>query len=195
MIMENIYDEFKNITMTGRICYLFMCIEKYLITLYPNNDWTPIAKRMWQWTNKFWNKSWDIYSEAVPEFILEFDTYEETNIREYEGNLKEDDYKEIIACFKGITNGNENDEICQVLMFPIDFGNFCDGASFYGAEPYVLEILSDMRKILLKHSIPVPDTSKLTCFTFERGKRTRIDEPELGWGGLANTEYLSIILN
>ena len=36
-------ERFYNITMTGRLCYIFMCIERYLTTLYPERDWTPEA--------------------------------------------------------------------------------------------------------------------------------------------------------
>ena len=37
---------FKNITMTGRMCYIFMCMERYLLSLYPDRDWTLVAKKM-----------------------------------------------------------------------------------------------------------------------------------------------------
>ena len=37
---------FRNITMTGRLIYIFMCIERYLVSLYPERDWTPVATRM-----------------------------------------------------------------------------------------------------------------------------------------------------
>ena len=42
-------DELKNISLTGRLCYLFMCIEKFLVSCYPDRDWTPAAKKCWQW--------------------------------------------------------------------------------------------------------------------------------------------------
>ena len=72
-------EELNKLTLTARLCYVFMCIEKYLITIYPDKNWSPVAKRMWSWTNFYWNEGWDNYSVVVPEFILEFDSYEETN--------------------------------------------------------------------------------------------------------------------
>lgn len=89
---ESIIKDFYNITMNGRLCYIFMCIERYLTQLYPERDWTPISKRMWQWTTHWWDESSDIYSEAVPEYILEFEGYEKTNELVYDGNLKMEDY-------------------------------------------------------------------------------------------------------
>lgn len=51
---KNAKEEFYNITMTGKICYIFMCIERYLVDKYPDRDWTPVAKHMWQWTEHWW---------------------------------------------------------------------------------------------------------------------------------------------
>ena len=192
---ERIIKEFYNITMTGRLCYIFMCMEKYLVTLYPERDWTPVAKRMWQWTEHWWDEAWDIYSIAVPEFIMEFDTYEETKEREYEGNLEKDDYDEMTALFKGITDGKGNDELCKVLKFPIDFGNTCEGTCISGAEPNVTRLIEEIENILQKHHISLPDKSVLQHFVYEREKPVVWGEKELGWGDFENTEYLSIILN
>ena len=40
--------DFSNIYMTGRLCYLFMCIEKYLVTRWPDRNWVPVAEALWQ---------------------------------------------------------------------------------------------------------------------------------------------------
>ena len=48
---------FKNISITGRLCYLFMCIEKYLISMYPDKDWTVVAERLWLWTETYWDEA------------------------------------------------------------------------------------------------------------------------------------------
>ena len=192
---EQIVKEFYNITLTGRLCYIFMCIERYLTALYPERDWTPISKRMWQWTEHWWDRSWDIYSEAVPEFILQFDTYEETNERAYDGNLKKEDYDEITALFSGITDGSGDNEFDKVLMIPSDFGSTCEGTCVEGAEPYVAELIEDIENILKKHNIPFPDKTALKHFEYERGKPIGRGEKAPGWGDFENTEYLSVILN
>lgn len=184
--------QFENITLTGRLCYLFMCVERYLVTLYPQKDWKPIAKRMWQWTNQeYWETAWDVYSEIVPEFILEFDIYEETNTRAYDGNLKKEDYDEITVCFKGITNGNADDEICEVFMIPSDFGSLCEYSSFSYVDSGTLDFLKQMRIILEKHHIAFPDMSFMDNFRFDRNHSNEREK----WGKRVNTEYLSIILN
>lgn len=112
--MKNLYEELKELSMTGRLCYFFMCIEKYLITCYPKRDWTPVAKRCWQWTNDTWDIGCDIYSPVVPEFLLEFDNYEETNRRAFDGELSKSDYLALINLYNVwrdnifVTNGQDN---------------------------------------------------------------------------------------
>ena len=191
--MDDTHYEFENITLIGRLCYLFMCIEKYLVSLYPHQNWLPIAKRMWQWTKQeYWEIGLDIYDEVVPEYIFEFDTYEETNIRTYDGNLKKEDYDEITACFKDITSGNPKDEICQVLMMPSKFGNECECCnSFFDIEPYTLNILNHIRKILCSYNISLPDITLINTFSFNRNKSNERER----WGKPVDAKYLSIILN
>lgn len=189
-MITDLYD----ITMTGRFCYAFMCIEKYLITIYPEVDWTPIAKKMWQWTTHFWDDSWDVYSEIVPDFILEFPTYEETNKRAYDGELDKSDYEAIVACYKGITNGNSNDEINRVIHVPIEMGNECEGSDFSWAEPRVQEWIDELEKILISHDIEIPSKEYLTLFRYDRNPKTPPDENPHRWGDFVDTEYLSIIL-
>lgn len=74
-------EEFREISLTGRLCCLFMCIENYLIHGYPDRDWTPVAKRCWQWTNGWWNEGCDVYAQAVPEYLFQFDNYQESSER------------------------------------------------------------------------------------------------------------------
>lgn len=187
-------DKFHNITMTGRLCYIFMCIEKYLLELYPNRDWSPVSRRMWQWTTHYWDESWEIYSEAVPEFILEYSTYEETNSLSYDGKLNRNDYYELTSLFNGITDGKGQDEICRVLMIPCDFGNECDGTCFHAAEPYVAKLIEEIESILNKHNISLPDKSLLNKFAYTNIDSENQNVPEAGWGDFESTEFLSIIL-
>lgn len=156
--MEN---EFKNITLTGRLCYLFMCIEKYLVSCYPDRDWTCVAKKCWQWTNKYWDEGEDIYAHVVPKFLLEFDNYREINEKEFDGELLKEDYFKLVSLYKGITDGSGDAEIDKVLMFPIDFSNECECTNFRYADEPTLAILERAQNILKKHNIELPDIEEI----------------------------------
>ena len=175
----------RKLSLTGRLCYLFMCIEKYLITLYPQKDWSPVAKRCWQWTKGYWNEGWDRYSAVVPEYLFEFDTYEKTK-EDFDEQLTQKDYYELINLFKGITNGNTNDEINKVLIAPIDFSNECECCDFGAASVSSMYIFLDMKHIFDLHNIELPDIDRVSNMTMEQKN---------GWGEFVESEYLSIILN
>lgn len=177
--------EFESISLTGRLCYLFMCIERYLITLYPERDWTPVAKRCWQWTNRYWNDGCDIYAQVIPEFLLEFDNYEETNNRAFDGMLSREDYTELVQLFNGITDGNSENEINRVLYLPVDFANKCECTEFdYSNEP-TLKIIDEMLEILRSRGISPPSIENVADMTSEQKN---------GWGDFVDSRYLSVIL-
>ncbi len=178
--------QFRNISLAGRLCYLFMCIEKYLVSCYPDRDWTCVAKKCWQWTNQYWNDGCDIYSHVVPEFLLEFAGYRETNEREFDGGLLEEDYLTLINLYKGITDGCGEAEIDEVLMLPIDFNNACEGTGFACADRPTLIILEQIQTILDAHNIEWPCIDKISDLTIDS---------KSGWGDFMDSEYLSIILN
>jgi len=72
---------FENISMTGRLCYVFMCIERYLLTLYPDKDWTVVARKMWQWPKDTWSDGWWEYGDVVPGYILKYKNFEDVSFR------------------------------------------------------------------------------------------------------------------
>ena len=177
--------ELERLSLAGRLCYLFMCIEKYLTTCYPERDWALVAKKCWQWTNVYWNEGCDIYSAVVPEFLLEFDNYEKTNMLSFEGRLSEKDYLELTKLFAGLTTGNAEDEINQVLMLPIEFNNECECTDFEYADKPTLEILNRMLHFLSLHHISFPSVCSVQDMTVNQRN---------GWGNFIDSEYLSIII-
>ncbi len=112
---------------------------------------------------------------------MEFDTYEETNLRAFEGKLSIETYNEIKALYEGITDGKGEDELSDVLRIPIDFGNECEETSVNAAEPYVAELIESIENILIKNNIQLPDKSVLKHFEHDRGKKRGLDEKEPGW--------------
>lgn len=183
--MDKEVSKFKKISLTGRLCYLFMCIEKYLVSCYPDKDWTMVAKKCWQWTNGCWDEGCDRYSQVIPRYLFEFDNYYETNEREFDGELSESDYRTLINLYDGITDGSKEDEIDQMLTLPIDFNNICEGTGFSFADESTLKILLEAQSFLLRHNIECPSVDAIHCFTIDQKN---------GWGEFVDSEYLSIIL-
>lgn len=174
-----------NLSLTGRLCYLFMCIEKYLTICYPERNWEIVAKNIWQWTNVYWNEGCDRYSVVVPEYLFEFSDYEKTNTLVFDGMLSKGEYLELTNLFAGLTTGNSEDEINQVLILPIEFNNECECTNFEDANAPTLMILYKMHDFLSMHNIRFPSISNVQNMTVDQRN---------GWGNFIDSEYLSIII-
>lgn len=147
--------------MCGRVCYLIMCIEKYLVTLWPERDWTVVTERLWPWVSlEDWSVARELSDMVVPAFILEKPDYEQTNA-EYDGKLQKDLYDKLLDLFAGITSGDPDDEINIVIGSLGDFGNCCENTSFSRADRPVTELLEQIIEILEQHSIVPPDIEVL----------------------------------
>ena len=153
---------FSNINMHGRVCYLIMCIEKYLVNLWPEKDWSVVSEHLWSWVSlEDWSVARELSDMVVPAFILEKPDYEQTNA-EYDGKLPKDLYDKLLDLFAGITSGDPDDEINTVIGSLGEFGNCCEGTSFSGADQAVTELLDQIIGILEQHSIALPDIEFLS---------------------------------
>ena len=162
-----------------------MCIEKYLTLCYSEREWALVAKKCWQWTNVYWNEGCDIYSVVVPEYLFAFDDYEKTNTLVFDGKLSRKDYLELTDLFAGLTTGNSEDEIDQVLMLPIEFNNECECTDFDNANIPTLNILYKMLHFLSLHNISFPSVDSVQNMTSDQKN---------GWGNFVDSEYLSMII-
>lgn len=175
----------ENLSLTGRLCYLFMCMEKYFLACYPERNWEIVAKKMWQWTSVYWNEGCDRYSVVVPEYLFEFSDYEKTNTLVFDGMLSKKEYLELINLFTGLTMGNSEDVINKVLILPIEFNNECECTDFEDANIPTLIICNKMHHFLSVHNIPFPSISDVQNMTVDQRN---------GWGDFTDSEYLSIII-
>lgn len=152
---------FSNINMHGRVCYLIMCIEKYLVNLWPEKDWSVVLERLWPWViSNDWSAARQLSDMVVPEFILEQPDYEKTNAV-YDGKLSKELYDKLLELFDGITSGDPDDEINIVIGSLGEFGNSCENTSFSGADQPVTELLERIIEILEQHSIVPPEVEVL----------------------------------
>lgn len=69
-------DNFKDISLLGRISYGIMCAEKYATCKAPTKNWSPLFERLWTVTDS--DTYWDIWADQVVELLPEclFDSNE-----------------------------------------------------------------------------------------------------------------------
>ena len=197
---------FENITIIGRLCYIFMCMERYLLALYPDRDWTLVAKKMWQCpeAEKWWDSEWGAYYGIKPESIIKF-KYDDDGSWHW---ITREEYEQAAALYAGLTDGKPEDEICHVLRIPFDMFNACDGHDYdnEAAEEITISAINEIESILKEHDISLPDLSLVAEYSPENVDYTikwwyKDYGPDFfphndRWGmPTRGTEKLSMILN
>ncbi|MBP5706892.1 MAG: hypothetical protein J6W76_06370 [Spirochaetales bacterium] len=197
--MEEKDTRFGNISMTGRLCYIFMCIERYLLAIYPDKDWTVVARKMWQWPKQCWSDGWYEYGDVAPGYILKYKSFEEVTFSS--PDLTREEFETLRALYKSIPNAR--DELDAVLNTPFEMGNICDAEDYrtkIGEEQTMIAI-GRIEEILKAHGIELPDASSVSEYIKHdprdqaRQDRLRITDRSGEWGMGIDADHLSVILN
>ena len=182
IIMSN---KLEKVSMNGRMAYVIMCVEKYLVTMYPDRSWSFIADHMWRATSTNWGDWPDEYCVLIPDVLLTYEKYDETELSLY---LTEEEYSELKALYSGITEGIEDDpsdELNYMLNKPYEMAMVYEGSGIGDGEES-FAIIDEAEGILKSHNIELPDYNKILF--------SSSDELN-GWGNDFDGRYLSIILN
>ena len=172
-----------DVSMNGRMAYTIMCVEAYLVSKYPDRDWTIVSREMWKATNEYWDIFYDAFCELLPEIFLTYDSYNEDLAK----SISEEEFKIIKQLYAGITTGSEdesNDEFAQMIRKPFDFCMAYEGTGIGdGSEGYA--IIKEAEKILTENGISLPDYHKVLFSSFSELN---------GWGNDFDGTSLSVIL-
>lgn len=184
MIESKRMNKLADVSMNGRMAYTIMCVEAYLVSKYPDRDWTIVSREMWKATNEYWDIFYDAFCELLPEIFLTYDSYNEDLAK----SISEEEFKIIKQLYAGITTGSEdesNDEFAQMIRKPFDFCMAYEGTGIGdGSEGYA--IIKEAEKILTENGIPLPDYHKVLFSSFSEKN---------GWGNDFDGRPLSVILN
>lgn len=174
-----------DISMNGRMAYTIMCVEAYLVSKYPDRDWTFVAETMWKTTScEYWNQWTDKYVGFIPCVLFEYAEYDKDDLEEC---YTKEQFQTLKSLYSGITYGNKdesNDEFAQMIRKPFDFCMAYEGTGIGdGSEGYA--IIEEAEKILTENRISLPDYHKVEFSSFSEKN---------GWGNCFDGTSLSIIL-
>ena len=175
----SIRKSFDSINITGRLCYTFLCVEKYLMTLYPEADWKGAAY-MWRITEKN-GFGWSEWNETVlrncVSTLVEYMDRPEKSFTSKEKKARTNDIMNLVLCIRklGDTVAKHSD-------------------SFYAAEDLSINTIRVVKRHLEKYDVEAPDPGMVASFGFDRRTITDKGENEEGWGYDVNTERFSEIL-
>lgn len=170
-------ENFINISMRGRIAYAIMCFDSLIKEKYPNYNWATLLNKLWNVTNAEFLDEWaSMIIEYIPEYMLEFSTYEES---EFEFITKEE--YEILKQIYNDVDGMVNDFLKMIRDMEeiYAFSNIPN----HGIES--IDIFLKIIKSLEEQEISKPDISKIENITFDERN---------GWDNRFDGKKLSIIL-
>lgn len=170
--------DFNNISMNGRLAYQLMCVERYLLTKYPKNDFTKLMQLLWQVTNgMYWDSFSDYVMDLEPSNLFEFDSYEEQEWL----RLSKEEYDELIPCMNGLDN------IVDDLFETLKEQTFVYAYTVVPKNTKEsIDIIFDTIDFLKQEEIDLPDIKLVEFSTIDQRN---------GWGDHFDGTKLSIILN
>lgn len=169
---------FTNISMTGRIAYGIMCFESLIKDKYPDYNWDPLLLKLWDVTSaEYWDEWASMFIEYIPEYMLEFPTYEESDFE----FIKKEEYNALKPVYDSV-----DESVNEVLKLIRDIEEVYAFSSIpkNGAES--INILVQITEILKENNVSLPELTNVEGMTFDKRN---------GWGDLFDGTKLSIILN
>ncbi|WP_315121153.1 hypothetical protein [uncultured Clostridium sp.] len=171
-------DDFKKISLNGRVAYGIRCFENTLLFLnYDVNEWRMVLEYLWEFTSIQYLDDWNgIIAEIIPENLLEFKTYEEHDF-EY---LDEEKFKYLYNLYKNI-----DEKIDFVMRAIYNIGISHAYSIIVEYEQRSLDELDILINYMTKNNIPLPDVKPIERFSVEENK---------GWGNKFDGRSISSIL-
>ena len=153
-------------TERGALCYIFMCIERYLKALYYDCELIPIARIMWQYENQWWDEENDDRSlfKLIPSYMMQFDSYDKACFDNNSWKLSFQEYTAVNSIYSKSTAKNAAEELERIFHIPLLFlGIETESSEDEMNSKYIKEI----EEILFKNNIPLPKKEKLKPFKYE----------------------------
>jgi len=176
---------FDSVSMNGRMAYVIMCVESFLVTQYPEKNWRFVGQKLWKATSTNWGDWPNEFSAIIPDVLLQYDKYDSEELGE---SITEDEFLSLKLLYSDISEGNEDDpsdEVNYMLNKPYELAMAYEG-TVIGNGQESIDIITKTETVLKKHGIPLPDYTKVLFSS--RNERN-------GWGDDFDGSYLSITLN
>ena len=176
-------DLMRTISMNGRMAYIILCIERYLLVKYPHKDWSKLSKIMWQATSEPWDEWMDTFIEIIPQYLFEFDSYEEADFEE----LSENDYDYFVELFDGVSNGlgdDSSDKVNFLLYSLKELEEVYCYTSIPGTGEESIDIVFKVCSVLVEDNVELPQISKIKFSSFSERD---------GWGDRFEGKNISLI--
>ena len=177
-------EKIQKVSMNGRMAYIVLCVEKYLITKYPEKDWSILSEKMWPVTSEAWDEWIESFIEIIPQYLFEFESYEDSDFEE----LTKEEYLSFVELYRGVSEGkyeDSSDKLGVLLSLLKDLEEVYCYTSIPGVGEESIDIVACACEMLESEGIGLPDIEKVDFSLFSEKN---------GWGNTFNGRKLSLIL-
>lgn len=172
-------EQFKHISLRGRVAYGIICFENILIALnYDPNDWKIVLNYLWEFTSIPYLDDWnETIVELIPENLMEFKTYEE---EEFE-RLSKDEY---LYLYKLYQNIDSSIDIVLRDIYELGISHAYSVIEGYGESS--LNSLQKIIDFMIDNNFSLPDIESFLKYSIKENR---------GWGDKFDGIELSKFLN
>ena len=169
---------FNNISIRGRVAFGIMCFEEYVAVEYPDMDFAPVCELMWDIVSDrdYIDASAEKYMEIIPEYLYEFDAYEDAGFEFLS-------VEEFESMRKLIPSGDAALELIMHRIYDISMEH-----AYAAIEPPAkesIDLLFEVIEELESRGVRVPGIEKVAGFSFAESG---------GWGAFISHGGLSKVL-
>lgn len=171
-------NDFKNISLRGRVSYAICCFENTLLHLkYNVNDWKIVLEYLWEFTSIEYLDDWSgTIVEIIPTNLLEFKDYEKHEF-EY---INEETFNYLYNLYQNI---DEKIDDLMNAIYDIGVSHIYSIIEGYGQSS--LDALDIVLEFMNENNILLPDIKIFKKYSIEENR---------GWGNRFDGRSLSGIL-
>ena len=155
-------NDFKDISLRGRIAYGTMCAENYALKHHPERDWTFVFERLWSIAGDIF---WDTWSSDVidilPEYVSDNIAYDPDDY----DNLSEAEHERLCAVYRGMPGS-----WATIMREIVDMEQVYAYTSIPGCGQESLESLRHIVSILSGEGVELPDPQTVSFSSFSERK-------------------------
>lgn len=170
--------DFYDVSIRGMVAYCVMCLENYVLEIYPDLDLAPVLRIAWAIVGDkgYIDLNANRYMEVIPEYLFEFDDYEAAQF-DYLTEEEFDMFRQLL---------NPDDPALNLVMLRIY--DIVMAYAYFGlptSPVEAAELVLDVIECLQGHGVPLPDFELVRGFSFSEYH---------GWGVHISPEGLSRVL-
>lgn len=173
---------FLPVSIRGRMAYALLCAEKYMLACFPERDWRPLLRKLWDATSREDIYNWLDYERILPsDFLYESQKFGYEEAYSY---LFVEEYDYFVALYEGMKTEERGKGLIRLFDFLFEVFGRPMYSIVYPDDGF--EELKTICRILEQEGIPLPDPQMVAFSQFPENN---------GWGERFDGTKLSLLLN